>query len=122
MLYVDSPAGVGLSFSETKEDYVTNDTHTAADLNTFLRAFFSRYAAFSKQDFYISGSVDIFPLKICRFYSATLCIPFFSPCTSGTFRAFAPLFWISVLRGTCLRLVNVVTVCIASEERYVIYT
>lgn len=59
MLYVDSPAGVGLSYSETKDDYTTNDTHTAADLNTFLRAFFSRYAAFSERDFYISGFVYI---------------------------------------------------------------
>ncbi len=56
MLYVDSPAGVGLSYSGTKEDYRTNDTHTAQDLNAFLRAFFTRYDAFSKLDFYISGA------------------------------------------------------------------
>jgi hypothetical protein len=55
MLYVDSPAGVGLSYSETKEDYDTNDTQTAHDLNVFLRTFFYKYEEFSKLDFYITG-------------------------------------------------------------------
>ena len=55
MLYLDSPSGVGLSYSETEEDYVTNDTHTAHDSNIFLREFFRQYEAFAKHPFYISG-------------------------------------------------------------------
>lgn len=55
MLYLDSPAGVGLSYSEAAEDYTTNDTHTARDTNTFLRKWLSKHAAFAKLPFYISG-------------------------------------------------------------------
>ncbi len=55
MLYLDSPSGVGLSYSETEEDYVTNDTHTAHDSNIFLHEFFREYETFAKHPFYISG-------------------------------------------------------------------
>lgn len=55
MLYVDSPAGVGLSLADFPADLVTNDTHTAADSEEFLRAFFDRYPLLQERDFYISG-------------------------------------------------------------------
>ncbi|EIE22088.1 peptidase S10, serine carboxypeptidase [Coccomyxa subellipsoidea C-169] len=55
MLYLDSPAGVGLSYSATPEDYTTNDTHTAHDSNIFLRSFFQEFDEFAKLPFYISG-------------------------------------------------------------------
>ncbi|GBF96984.1 serine carboxypeptidase-like [Raphidocelis subcapitata] len=55
VVFLDSPAGVGLSYSETPGDYVTNDTQTAADTEVFLRRFFERYPELREQDFYITG-------------------------------------------------------------------
>ena len=56
VIYLDSPAGVGLSYSETRSDYVTNDTHTATDADAFLRHFFQRYPEFLRNDLYIAGA------------------------------------------------------------------
>lgn len=36
MIYLDSPAGVGLSYSNNVSDYETGDFKTAADSHTFL--------------------------------------------------------------------------------------
>lgn len=55
VLYVDSPAGVGMSYAETREDQHTNDTQTAADMNTFLRRWFAKFSEFQDNDFFISG-------------------------------------------------------------------
>ncbi|KAL4430952.1 hypothetical protein ABPG75_006208 [Micractinium tetrahymenae] len=55
MLYVDSPAGVGLSYYENDEDKRTNDTHTAADMNTFLRRWLEAFPEFQGSDFFVSG-------------------------------------------------------------------
>ena len=55
VIYLDSPAGVGLSYSETRADYVTNDTATAADADAFLRAFMTRYPRFADNELYIAG-------------------------------------------------------------------
>jgi len=56
VIYLDSPAGVGLSYSNTPRDYVTNDTATAVDTNTFLRRFFEEYPEFLRNDLYIAGT------------------------------------------------------------------
>ena len=55
MIYLDSPAGVGMSFSETKTDYIVDDTKTAADADAFLRVFFERYPEYSGNQFFIMG-------------------------------------------------------------------
>eukprot|EP00887_Chlorella_sp_A99_P005471 scaffold1.g5471.t1 len=55
VLYVDSPAGVGMSYSETKEDYHTNDTQTAADMDAFLRRWFELWPELQGNDFFVSG-------------------------------------------------------------------
>lgn len=55
VVFLDSPAGVGLSYSETPRDYNTNDTQTAADTEVFLRRFFQRYPELGDLDFYITG-------------------------------------------------------------------
>jgi serine carboxypeptidase-like clade 1 len=55
IIYLDSPAGVGLSYSETEDDYLTNDTRTAQDSNIFLRKFFAEYEGFAKLPFYLAG-------------------------------------------------------------------
>lgn len=36
MLYLDSPCGVGLSYSDNEKNYVTGDSQTAADTHAFL--------------------------------------------------------------------------------------
>ena len=36
VLYLDSPAGVGFSYSKTRSDYVTGDLQTALDTHAFL--------------------------------------------------------------------------------------
>jgi hypothetical protein len=36
VIYLDSPAGVGLSYSKNVSDYETGDLKTAADSHTFL--------------------------------------------------------------------------------------
>lgn len=48
-------AGVGLSYSETKSDYNTNDTKTALDSDTFVRRFLEQYPEFDKHPFYVIG-------------------------------------------------------------------
>ena len=50
-------AGTGMSYSETRSDYVTNDTHTAQDSNKFIRGFLEQYPQYAKNDFYIIGQI-----------------------------------------------------------------
>ena len=58
MIYVDSPAGAGLSFSETSGDYHTDDGRTVDDLVTFLQGLMEIMPELSRQDFYIAGAGD----------------------------------------------------------------
>jgi serine carboxypeptidase-like clade 1 len=58
MIYLDSPAGVGLSYSNEKSDYITGDNQTAHDAQDFLREFFRRFPSFLDNDFYISGGMN----------------------------------------------------------------
>jgi len=55
MIYLDSPCGVGLSYSTNQNDYITNDTVTAHDSHNFLLNFFAAFPEFKNNDFYISG-------------------------------------------------------------------
>ncbi|XP_010520852.1 PREDICTED: serine carboxypeptidase-like 20 isoform X2 [Tarenaya hassleriana] len=55
IIYLDSPAGVGFSYSETKSDYSTNDTQTAIDAHAFLLKWFRMFPEFQSNPFYISG-------------------------------------------------------------------
>ena len=55
MLYIEAPAGVGFSSSDSEKDYATNDTRTAADNLQFLLGFFNSYPKLKGRDFYISG-------------------------------------------------------------------
>lgn len=53
MLYIESPAGVGFSYSEQPIHY--NDTITANDNFLALVKFFQVYSNYAKNDFYVSG-------------------------------------------------------------------
>ena len=55
MIYVDSPAGAGLSYSETSDDYNTNDTRTIDDLYIFLQKLMVIMPELAEQDLYIAG-------------------------------------------------------------------
>ncbi|KAK9138621.1 hypothetical protein Sjap_009215 [Stephania japonica] len=55
IIYLDSPAGVGLSYSEKEEDYQTGDQKTASDTHAFLIKWFEQYQEFQSNPFYIAG-------------------------------------------------------------------
>ncbi|KAF5726551.1 putative serine carboxypeptidase [Tripterygium wilfordii] len=55
ILYLDSPAGVGLSYSKNKSDYTTGDLKTASDSHTFLLKWFELYPEFLANPFFITG-------------------------------------------------------------------
>ncbi|EEF35107.1 serine carboxypeptidase-like 20 [Ricinus communis] len=55
ILYLDSPAGVGLSYSKNTTDYITGDIKTALDSHTFLLKWFELYPEFLSNPFFIAG-------------------------------------------------------------------
>uniref|UniRef100_A0A0A9DFB8 Carboxypeptidase n=1 Tax=Arundo donax TaxID=35708 RepID=A0A0A9DFB8_ARUDO len=55
VIYLDSPAGVGLSYSMNVSDYQTGDLKTAVDSHTFLLKWFQLYPEFLTNPFYIAG-------------------------------------------------------------------
>ncbi|CAO2817366.1 unnamed protein product [Amaranthus hypochondriacus] len=56
VLFLESPSGVGFSYSNTTSDYDNNgDTKTAEDNYVFLLNWFERFPEYKGRDFYISG-------------------------------------------------------------------
>ncbi|CAL5363508.1 unnamed protein product [Camellia sinensis] len=55
LLFLDSPAGVGFSYSNTSFDLVTGDQRTAKDAYTFLVKWFERFPQYKQRPFYIAG-------------------------------------------------------------------
>ncbi|CAM6105507.1 unnamed protein product [Calypogeia fissa] len=55
VLFLESPAGVGFSYSNTSSDYRTGDAKTAADSVEFILKFLELYPVYAKSPFYISG-------------------------------------------------------------------
>ncbi|XP_042052075.1 serine carboxypeptidase-like 45 isoform X1 [Salvia splendens] len=56
MLYLESPAGVGFSYSTNQSFYQSvNDDMTARDNLVFLENWFKRFPEFNNREFYISG-------------------------------------------------------------------
>uniref|UniRef100_A0A8B9CV50 Carboxypeptidase n=1 Tax=Anser brachyrhynchus TaxID=132585 RepID=A0A8B9CV50_9AVES len=54
MLYLESPAGVGFSYSEDKK-YATNDTEVAHNNYLALKEFFRLFPEYSKNDLFLTG-------------------------------------------------------------------
>ncbi|KAL9454690.1 hypothetical protein AB3S75_010151 [Citrus x aurantiifolia] len=56
VIFLESPAGVGFSYSSTKSDYELNgDKLTAQDSYTFLVNWLERFPQYKTRDFYIAG-------------------------------------------------------------------
>ncbi|KAI3682567.1 hypothetical protein L1987_82630 [Smallanthus sonchifolius] len=55
VIYLDSPAGVGMSYSENKTDYITWDAKTALDSHKFLLEWFKIYPEYLSNPFFIAG-------------------------------------------------------------------
>ncbi|XP_024963418.1 serine carboxypeptidase-like 42 [Cynara cardunculus var. scolymus] len=55
LLFVESPAGVGWSYSNTTTDYTTGDANTARDMHTFLLNWYAKFPSFKSRDLYLTG-------------------------------------------------------------------
>ncbi|MED6157902.1 Serine carboxypeptidase-like 20 [Stylosanthes scabra] len=55
IIYLDSPAGAGFSYSKNLSDYVTGDLRTANDTHAFLLKWFEQYPEFQQNQFFIAG-------------------------------------------------------------------
>lgn len=56
MLYLDSPRGVGFSYSANSSDYyLVNDEMTARDNMMFLLGWFSKFPKYQNSEFFITG-------------------------------------------------------------------
>ncbi|RVW26021.1 Serine carboxypeptidase 1 [Vitis vinifera] len=55
MIYLDSPTGVGFSFSKNTWQYKTGDVQTASDTHEFLLRWFKEFPEFITNPFYVSG-------------------------------------------------------------------
>ncbi|RLM86950.1 serine carboxypeptidase 2-like [Panicum miliaceum] len=56
VIFLESPAGVGFSYSNTSSDYdKTGDARTAADSYIFLLHWLERFPEYKGRDFYIAG-------------------------------------------------------------------
>ncbi|CAB4275998.1 unnamed protein product [Prunus armeniaca] len=56
MLFLESPVGVGFSYSNTTSDYVNlGDVFTANDAYTFLHKWFLKFPSYRTRTFYIAG-------------------------------------------------------------------
>lgn len=55
VIFLESPAGVGFSYSNRSSNYVTGDKQTAADAYTFLVNWLERFPEYKNREFYITG-------------------------------------------------------------------
>ncbi|XP_059314075.1 serine carboxypeptidase 1-like [Lycium ferocissimum] len=55
VLFLESPAGVGFSYSNTSSDYTTGDEKTKKDSFTFLVNWMEKFPEYKHRDFYIIG-------------------------------------------------------------------
>ncbi|KAK8660263.1 hypothetical protein V6N13_051195 [Hibiscus sabdariffa] len=55
IIYLDSPVGVGFSYSRNTSEYTIGDLQTAADTHAFLLKWFGLYPEFVSNPFYIAG-------------------------------------------------------------------
>ncbi|KAK4802187.1 hypothetical protein SAY86_000390 [Trapa natans] len=55
LLFVESPAGVGWSYSNTTSDYTCGDESTAKDMYTFFLEWYKKFPAFKTRKLFLTG-------------------------------------------------------------------
>ncbi|XP_011101717.1 serine carboxypeptidase-like 42 [Sesamum indicum] len=55
LLFVESPAGVGWSYSNTSSDYTCGDASTAMDMHIFLMEWYKKFPTFKTRDLFLTG-------------------------------------------------------------------
>ncbi|CAI9288279.1 unnamed protein product [Lactuca saligna] len=55
MIFLDSPVGVGMSYSRNRSDYITSDKITTLDSHKFLLEWFKLYPEYLSNPFFIAG-------------------------------------------------------------------
>lgn len=65
MLYIDNPAGAGLSYSLNSSDYNTTDSQERLDLEQTVRQWFQQYPYFQSHDVYYTGKRNVLPSCLC---------------------------------------------------------
>ena len=55
VIYLESPAGVGFSYSNTTDDYTTGDMQTAMDAYAFLQGFLDKFPNLRSNPFWVTG-------------------------------------------------------------------
>ncbi|KAI5666971.1 hypothetical protein M9H77_16824 [Catharanthus roseus] len=55
LLFVEAPAGVGWSYSNTSSDYVCGDASTAKDMHIFMMEWFKKFPSFKSRDLFLTG-------------------------------------------------------------------
>lgn len=55
ILFLESPAGVGWSYSNTSSDYNCGDDSTAKDTYTFMLEWFKKFPSYKSRDLYLTG-------------------------------------------------------------------
>jgi len=91
MLYIESPVGVGFSYSETN-DYKCDDDRTATENLAAVESFFGMFPEYSKNKFFITGE------SYAGVYVPTLAEAIVNAEKAGTYTG-APLTGIAVGNG-----------------------
>ncbi|XAR49627.1 Carboxypeptidase D [Bertholletia excelsa] len=55
ILFVESPAGVGWSYSNTSSDYTCGDASTARDMHMFMLKWYEKFPEFKSQELFLTG-------------------------------------------------------------------
>ncbi|KAL0365943.1 UNVERIFIED_CONTAM: Serine carboxypeptidase-like 42, partial [Sesamum radiatum] len=55
LLFVESPAGVGWSYSNTSSDYTCGDASTAMDMHKFMMEWYKKFPTFRTRDLFLTG-------------------------------------------------------------------
>ncbi|KAG9146363.1 hypothetical protein Leryth_018416 [Lithospermum erythrorhizon] len=55
LLFIESPAGVGWSYSNTSSDYTTGDAKTASDMRIFMLEWYKKFSGFKSRDLFLTG-------------------------------------------------------------------
>ncbi|KAL6492931.1 Serine carboxypeptidase-like 42 [Orobanche gracilis] len=55
LLFVESPAGVGWSYSNTTSDYTCGDASSARDMHIFMTEWYKKFPTFKNRDLFLTG-------------------------------------------------------------------